>query len=241
MSSEYRLTSNFRTNNQFLAYTSTVKSKLRAGLNELLIHFESAFLKGRKIEKSHSKNLLWNGDSSRLHVRKAQYKCVDIVSLCHLSRFFIYSLGQLWLGLGCAKFYCDMNADMDIALGPLLMTVGPWKPVRLEIYKSRILDIDIRTQVSEALDVKLSAGITVSSNSSAFLSFVLKNPDGSMEKAVKHVAVESGRANIAWEWSPGQLRLWYPVKYGEQPLYTAEIELVDTVSALIDVQAVVLI
>lgn len=130
---------------------------------------------------------------------------------------------------------------MDIALGPLLMTVGPWKPVRLETYKSRILDIDIRIQVSETLNVKLSAGITVSNNSSAFLSFVLKNPDGSIEKAVMHVAIESGRANIAWEWPAGQLRLWYPAKYGGQPLYTAKIELVDTVSALIDVQVVVLI
>ena len=121
------------------------------------------------------------------------------------------------------------------------MTIGPWKPVRLETYKNRILDIDIRTQVSDALNVKLSAGITTSNNSSAFLSFVLKNPDGSIEKAVKRVAVESGRANITWEWPAGQLRLWYPVKYGGQPLYIAEIELVDKVSALVDVQAVVLI
>lgn len=66
----------YRTDNQFIAYRVPVKSKLKAGLNELLIHFESAFKKGRKVEREHSKNHLWNGDSSRLHVRKAQYKCV---------------------------------------------------------------------------------------------------------------------------------------------------------------------
>ena len=47
------------------------------GSNELLIHFQSAFLKGRDIEKVRGKLALWNGDSSRLHVRKAQYKCVE--------------------------------------------------------------------------------------------------------------------------------------------------------------------
>ena len=40
------------------------------------MHFESAFLKGRDVEKAHEKYVLWNGDSSRLHVRKAQYKSV---------------------------------------------------------------------------------------------------------------------------------------------------------------------
>lgn len=29
---------------------------------------------GRELEKKHGKLGLWNGDSSRLHVRKAQYK-----------------------------------------------------------------------------------------------------------------------------------------------------------------------
>jgi len=29
---------------------------------------------GREIESKHEKLNLWNGDSSRLHVRKAQYK-----------------------------------------------------------------------------------------------------------------------------------------------------------------------
>jgi beta-mannosidase len=33
-------------------------------------------MQGRELEKEHGKMNLWNGDSSRLHVRKAQYKCV---------------------------------------------------------------------------------------------------------------------------------------------------------------------
>ncbi|KAG6900940.1 hypothetical protein C0993_004377 [Termitomyces sp. T159_Od127] len=60
-------------NNQFIAYRVAVKESLKIGANDLVLTFESAFLKGRDIEKQHTKLGLWNGDSSRLHVRKAQY------------------------------------------------------------------------------------------------------------------------------------------------------------------------
>jgi beta-mannosidase len=51
-----------------------VKQYLKSGSNELLIVFHSTFVKGRELEEKHGKLKLWNGDSSRLHVRKAQYK-----------------------------------------------------------------------------------------------------------------------------------------------------------------------
>jgi len=83
-----------RSSNQFIEYRVAVKEILKVGSNELILYFESAFLKvcccslkmksnyqwmaynikGRQIEKQHGKFGLWNGDSSRLHVRKAQYK-----------------------------------------------------------------------------------------------------------------------------------------------------------------------
>jgi hypothetical protein len=37
-------------------------------------------MQGRELEKEHGKMNLWNGDSSRLHVRKAQYKCVWVLA-----------------------------------------------------------------------------------------------------------------------------------------------------------------
>ncbi|KAF9821274.1 hypothetical protein IEO21_00882 [Rhodonia placenta] len=61
------------TENQFISHRVPVKPLLRQGSNELLITFASAFRKGREAEKVHGKLNLWNGDSSRLHVRKAQY------------------------------------------------------------------------------------------------------------------------------------------------------------------------
>jgi beta-mannosidase len=65
---------NSRTNNQFVPYRVGVEKLLVAGTNELSIAFESAWFKGKEHEKKNGKLALWNGDSSRLHVRKAQYK-----------------------------------------------------------------------------------------------------------------------------------------------------------------------
>lgn len=41
----------------------------------LLFHFRSAFLIGKQLEAKHGKLVLYNGDSSRLYVRKAGYHC----------------------------------------------------------------------------------------------------------------------------------------------------------------------
>ncbi|KAF8192560.1 glycoside hydrolase family 2 protein [Pholiota molesta] len=187
-----------RTENQFLAHRVPVKSTLKVGANELLIHFESAFLKGRDIEKSHEKYELWNGDSSRLHVRKAQY-----------------NYGWDW--------------------GPILMTVGPWKPIKLETYHNRITDLDVRSEVSEALDVKLSASFAFSEKTPGYASFVLKKPDGSVEASADKIPVNgAGIAKVNFEWQAGEIQLWYPVGYGSQPLYTVEVLVTDKNGTVLD-------
>lgn len=111
------------------------------------------------------------------------------------------------------------------------MTVGPWKPIRLETYEGRFADIDIRCRVSETLDSMLSASFTVVGNAATFLSCSLRSPDGSIQKAIDKIRLESGRAEVNWEWPPGIIELWYPTNYGGQPLYSVELELVDQVKS----------
>ncbi|KAF8528704.1 glycoside hydrolase family 2 protein [Gautieria morchelliformis] len=60
-------------NNMFVPYRVAVRDHLKEGTNTLLLMFQSTYLKGKDLEKQHGKLALWNGDSSRLHVRKAQY------------------------------------------------------------------------------------------------------------------------------------------------------------------------
>ncbi|WP_235932493.1 beta-mannosidase [Dictyobacter arantiisoli] len=63
-----------QSDNMFVPYRLDVKALLQEGNNELHILFESALLRGKELEEQNGGKLpLWNGDSSRLYVRKAQY------------------------------------------------------------------------------------------------------------------------------------------------------------------------
>ncbi len=59
--------------NMFVPARVEVAGGLHEGRNELWIHFDSALQRGRALEAHHGKRALWNGDSSRLYVRKAGY------------------------------------------------------------------------------------------------------------------------------------------------------------------------
>ncbi|MFG6486149.1 hypothetical protein ACG04R_05660 [Roseateles sp. BYS78W] len=62
-----------QSDNMFVPQRVDVRSRLKPGRNELLLVFEPALAEARKVEAVHGKRALWNGDSARLHVRKAQY------------------------------------------------------------------------------------------------------------------------------------------------------------------------
>jgi beta-mannosidase len=59
--------------NMFVPRRVDVRRRLLRGRNELLLCFEPALARAREVEAVHGKRPLWNGDSARLHARKAQY------------------------------------------------------------------------------------------------------------------------------------------------------------------------
>ncbi|MEP7356220.1 MAG: glycoside hydrolase family 2 protein [Anaerolineales bacterium] len=59
--------------NMFVPHRLPARQHLRAGRNELWLLFESAVRRGQALEAQYGRRPLWNGDSSRLYVRKAQY------------------------------------------------------------------------------------------------------------------------------------------------------------------------
>lgn len=61
------------TDNMFVPHRVDVRDRLLPGRNELLLCFEPALARAREVEAVHGKRALWNGDSARLHARKAQY------------------------------------------------------------------------------------------------------------------------------------------------------------------------
>ncbi|KAI9452082.1 beta-mannosidase [Russula earlei] len=184
------------TNNQFVTYRVSVKDHLVTGANELVISFPSTFLKGKDLEKKDARYKCWNGDPSRVHVRKAQY-----------------NYGWDW--------------------GPTLLSVGPWRPISLHTYHTRISDLRISAQVNEDLEATLSIRFALfPSKTSGTAELSLKDPTGFLVSSQSNVKVKRGAAGAVFTFEKGDVKLWYPVGYGEQPLYDVEVLVYDDIQKI---------
>ncbi|OCF62027.1 hypothetical protein L486_01693 [Kwoniella mangroviensis CBS 10435] len=111
--------------------------------------------------------------------------------------------------------------------GPVMMTVGPWKGVHLEVYDVRLEDVRIDTTLTgQTYDTAtLTAAISLSDKQERdyLLDFTLVDSNNNIiRSARKHLASEKLR------WDLGQeAKGWYPRGYGDQPLYRLEVELKD--------------
>ncbi|KAK0631588.1 glycoside hydrolase family 2 protein [Immersiella caudata] len=171
------------TDNMFTPFRHDVTSLLKEGDNELSIHFDSAYLRGWKLVEKYPEHKwgVWNGDSSRLAVRKAQYHW-----------------GWDW--------------------GPALNTCGPWRPINLEIYDARLADLSFDNTVDESLtsaDVKATAVVESVGSRADKVRFEVTLDGKDVASETVHVA--SGVATASFHVSKPEL--WYPVRYGKQPLY----------------------
>ena len=112
--------------------------------------------------------------------------------------------------------------------GPVLMCAGVWKPIRLEVYHAKLLDI--RTDVKIASNHK-SAKVTVSTESESVGKHKLhvKAVISLNGKAVAEgtgIVSEDGKAST--DLTIDKPCLWMPTGYGEQPLYTVDVTLSST-------------
>lgn len=173
--------------NMFTPERVDVTSTLKEGKNELVITFDSAYLRGWKEVEKHPDHQwgCWNGDSSRLAVRKAQYE-----------------FGWDW--------------------GPVLNTCGPWRPVNLEIFESRLADLYFDTTVEK--DLKSAKVVT-----RALVEGSAKKVRFDVSLEGKPVASETvqGDGEIQATFHISNPSLWYPVRYGKQPLYSVKATLLD--------------
>jgi len=62
-----------RSDNMFVPRRAPVAGLLRPGENTLAIGFASALRHGKALEAAHGARAVWNGEPSRVYVRKAQY------------------------------------------------------------------------------------------------------------------------------------------------------------------------
>jgi beta-mannosidase len=109
--------------------------------------------------------------------------------------------------------------------GPTFVTVGVWKPVRLEMWNTvRIRDLYVRQRdVSESV-AHLSAELDVSSdhNSSGTVECRPLSPvrDEKLPALTQSVTLESGLNHVVLPIEIKNPKRWFPAGYGQQPLYT---------------------
>ncbi|KAF9465788.1 glycoside hydrolase superfamily [Collybia nuda] len=208
------------TDNMFRTYTFrlllTGDESLLSETNNLLLHFKSAKILAKVEEAKYgvvragSTNL---GDPSRVYVRKAQY---------------------------------DWRWDW----GPELMTCGPYRPITLTTYTARIAEINTRASVSfnketGAFLPLLKLDVTFDGSPPPGLiqglSVTLKDTQGN-EIRNQQIPLNDdfGRVLkdlIVWKLGGYDVKLWWPVGYGEQNLYDIDVVLVGQNGERIDSQA----
>ncbi|KAH6608905.1 glycosyl hydrolase family 2 [Trichoderma cornu-damae] len=176
------------TDNMFIPERVDVTALLNETDNQLVITFDSAYLRGWERVEQHPTHKwgVWNGDSSRLAVRKAQYHW-----------------GWDW--------------------GPTLLTCGPWKPINLEIYESRLVDVYASVAVEESLASATVVLHAAAEGNASKVRFDLSLDQTALSGTVD--VTEEGGAVATFTISNPEL--WYPIRYGKQPLYTATATLLD--------------
>lgn len=98
------------------------------------------------------------------------------------------------------------------------MTCGPWRPINLEIYESRLADLYCDISVDKSLksaDIVAHARVEGKADKVRF--------DVSLEgTAVASEVVNFSPDGTSASFHLSNPSLWYPVRYGKQPLYTVK-------------------
>jgi beta-mannosidase len=120
------------------------------------------------------------------------------------------------------KMACNYGWDW----GPTLVTVGIWRPIQLVQWdKSRLDGLIVNPTVEQGVPTILISGELLGTSEG---SVVIKHQGGTVQEIVASGATFDGKVSL-----PG-LDLWWPLGYGDQPLYDFEIELIDSEGALLE-------
>jgi beta-mannosidase len=104
-----------------------------------------------------------------------------------------------------------------------MLTCGPWRPVNLEVYESRIADLNFESEVEESLQTaKVVVHAAVEGKASKVRFDVSLDGKGVTSETAQ---VKNECATTVFHIQDPAL--WYPIRYGKQPLYTIKVTLLD--------------
>jgi len=191
----------------FLGHRVSIENHLPANdksEHTLLLHFRSAFLIGRQIETEHKKLVLYNGDSSRLYVRKAQY---------HVASF------SLFASFGSSIEEQKWGWDWGVSI----MTCGPYRPVLIEQYNTKFQDVKILAQVNPELQASVTVELALqgAKEDSLAIRIELLAASGKVVCGFAGLYEKSKTMRLHIK----EPELWWPIGMGKQVLYTVRLTL----------------
>ncbi|THH14093.1 hypothetical protein EW146_g6196 [Bondarzewia mesenterica] len=199
--------------NQFRTYIVDIERSALRHENTLLPHFKFAFLLGKELETQYGRVRAGscNPDASRVYIRKAQY-----------------------------DWRWDWVNILSQSFGPELMTTGPYRPIRLIAYDSRLVLLLIKAHVSASLDTSFVLDIVLKGTASLVDAARVTIRHIAEDRVVREEGVclknfifqEANGHSVAkdvvkWAFTENEVELWWPVKYGKQALYEVLVDLVD--------------
>ena len=124
-----------------------------------------------------------------------------------------------------------MNTSYGWDWGPVLMTVGPWRPIHFHTYDIRIAEVWANAIVSEKLEPRLDLSFELAGDE--FMGTVqvsVRGPNKVSIKEITDVKVVEGKGSTTYTFGDDEIELWYPIGYGKRPLYEIEVAAIDDVS-----------
>ncbi len=141
----------------------------------------------------------------------------------HPEHKYIAHLGEIdRMGVRKAQYHWGWD------WGPVYMTAGPWRPVRLEVWSSRIEDLAVEYELNEELSTcrgvvsaRVEGEVAVRGRCEARLRLQNRRGEIVFEKMLP--VGEDGIVKSSFLVEKPEL--WYPHGYGDQPLYNVDCEL----------------
>lgn len=104
------------------------------------------------------------------------------------------------------------------------MTCGPWRPIILETYTSRIADLSFNIDVPDSLtDASVKTTVEVERSSATAASTLSIDIDltfnGVSVSTISAQSVDKKDGIVSTTFTVPEPELWYPHGYGKQPLY----------------------
>lgn len=152
-------------------------------------------------------------------------------------RTFRFKKSAVSFPLGLGKVDTPpIRAHSEPPQGPELVTSGPWKPITLNTFTSRISELESSALVDvQSLETCLTLVTKIESvrPMDFMVEIVLRDDKGSIVWS-DHASLDGEQSELVTEWkfAAGDIQLWWPSGYGEATLYELSVTLLTMVRRL---------